>query len=239
MTQNKTTIHGNIGHRERAQSKFLEISDTNLIPDYELLELILMRSIPRIDVKPIAKELLNRFGSLSAVLTANPEDLFTFSHIKKSTLVLFRLIIEANKRILREDMSNRPVLSAWENMIDYCFMQLQHESIEKFLILYLDIKAQLIRSEILQTGTIDRVPIYPREVLKRALVLGAESVIIAHNHPSGNVQPSVPDMKMTVELYKTLTAADIRLIDHLIVGPGRQLYSFSAHGHLTAFPTKS
>ena len=237
MTRHKTLI-GNTGHRERAQSKFLEMPDPSLIPDYELLELILMKAIPRIDVKPLAKNLLNRFGSLSSVLTAPAEDLFDFPHIKNSTLVLFRLITEANKRILSETLSNRPILCAWENMVDYCFLQLQHETIEKFLILYLDIKAQLIRSEILQTGTIDRVPIYPREVLKRALVLGAEAVIIAHNHPSGNVQPSTPDMQMTVELYKTLHAGNIRLIDHLIVGPGRQLYSFSAHGHLTTLTKK-
>ena len=230
MTSSNPT--DNTGHRERVQDRFLNLPDTSVLQDYEFLELILMKAIPRIDVKPLAKELLNHFGSLMAVLTASAEELTQFRHIKKSVLVLFRLIIETNKRIRSDEMAEKPVLSQWENTVDYCFLQLQHETIEKFLILYLDTHTRLIRAEIQQKGTIDRVSVYPREVLKQALVLGAHTVIIAHNHPSGNVQPSQADIRLTTELCKVLMAAGIRFIDHLIVGPGRQLYSFSAHGLL-------
>lgn len=236
MTKNSSKIQGATGHRDRVQDKFLSLTDTASMADYELLELILMKAIPRIDVKPLAKELLNHFGTLQAVLTASADELCRFRHIKKSALVMFRLITETNKRIVQEKLAGRPVLSQWENMVDYCFLQLQHETIEQFLILYLDIHARLIRSEIQQKGTVDRVSIYPREVLKQALLLGADAVVIAHNHPSGNVQPSQADIQMTIELCKVMSAANIKFIDHLIVGSGRQLYSFSAHGHLSRRP---
>ena len=226
------------GHRQRAQDKFLQMPDTTVLPDYEFLELILMKSIPRIDVKGLAKDLINRFGSLGGVLSATPEELVAFPNIKKSTLVLFKLIRESNTRLLSDKFQETPVLEHWEQVIDYCCLCLQKERIEHFMILYLDKRFRLIRREIPQTGTTDRVSIYPREVLKQALILGAHAVIITHNHPSGNPDPSPADLSMTAELYKTLTAGNILFLDHLIIGENRKIYSFSEHGLLNPTPTQ-
>ena len=235
---NKTFfISDKTGHRMRAQDKFLQMPDTSVLPDYEFLELILMKSIPRVDVKGLAKDLINRFGSLSSVLSATPEELETFPNIKKSTLVLFKLIREANGRILSQTLKETPVLEHWEQVIDYCCLCLQQERIEHFMILYLDKRLRLMRREIPQNGTTDRVSIYPREVLKQALILGAHAVIVTHNHPSGNPDPSPADLNMTAELYKTLTAGNILFLDHLIIGENRKVYSFSEHGLLSS-PSK-
>ena len=231
MTKREILV-GKTGHRARAQEKFLQMADAGSLPDYELLELILMKSIPRIDVKGLAKDLLYKFGTLSAVLAAKPDELMGFAHIKKSTLVLFKLIREANSRILMGKMKTVPVLECWEQVVDYCCLALEQEHIEHFMVLYLDKRFRLIRREIPQNGTTDRVSIYPREVLKEALIIGAHAVIIVHNHPSGNTDPSPADLTMTAELYQTLTAGHILFLDHLIIAEGRKVYSFSEHGLL-------
>ena len=221
------------GHRERVQKRFLEMPDKDLMADYEFLELILMRSIPRIDVKPLAKELLQKYNSISAVLTAPEKELTSFKYIKQSTVALFQMIIEANKRLLKTELKENPVLDKWDRLIDYCCLCLQNERIEHFMVLYLDSRLRLMQREIPQNGTTDRVSIYPREILKQALNLGASSIVIVHNHPSGYIQPSPADIAITGELYKTLMAGNIRFLDHLIIGSGRKVYSFSAHGQLT------
>ena len=225
-------IMAKTGHRERAQDKFLQLSDVSSLPDYELLELILMKSIPRIDVKGLAKDLLNKFGSISAVLAAEPDELSAFPHVKKSTLVLFKLIREANARMLMGKMKTKPVLECWEQVVDYCCLSLEQEHIEHFMVLYLDKRFRLIRREIPQNGTTDRVSIYPREILKQALIIGAHAVIMVHNHPSGNPDPSPADLAMTAELYRTLKAGNVLFLDHLIIAEGRKVYSFAEHGLL-------
>ena len=222
----------NVGHRERVQSRFLKMPDKELMADYEFLELILMRAIPRMDVKPLAKELLKKYNSIAAVLMAPPEELMTFKYIKQSTVSLFQMIVEANRRLLKTELKENPVLDKWDRLIDYCCLCLQNERIEHFMVLYLDTRLRLIQRDIPQNGTTDRVSIYPREVLKKALNLGASSVVIVHNHPSGQVQPSPADIAITQELYTTLMAGNIRFLDHLIIGSGRKVYSFSAHGQL-------
>ena len=222
----------NTGHRERVQERFLNMPDKELMADYEFLELVLMRAIPRMDVKPLAKELLKKYNSVAAVLTAPEEELTTFKYIKKSTVALFQIIVEANKRLLKTELKENPVLDKWDRLIDYCCLCLQNERIEHFMVLYLDTRLRLIQRDIPQDGTTDRVSIYPREILKKALNLGASSVVIVHNHPSEQVQPSPADIAMTGELYKTLMAGNIRFLDHLIIGSGRKVYSFSAHGQL-------
>jgi DNA repair protein RadC len=228
----KQIIMAKEGHRERAQEKFLQMADTSVLPDYELLELILMKSIPRIDVKGLAKDLLNKFGSISAVLSAQADELVCFPHIKQSTLVLFKLIREANGRIISDKIKATPVLECWERVVDYCCLTLEQEHIERFMVLYLDKRFRLLRREIPQNGTTDRVSIYPREILKEALIIGAHGVIIAHNHPSGNTDPSPADLTMTAELYQTLRAGNILFLDHLIIAEGRKVYSFAEHGLL-------
>ena len=228
MTKHKMIME-QAGHRERAQEKFLQMADAGQLPEYELLELILMKSIPRIDVKGLAKDLINKFGSLAAVLSAEPEELTVFPHIKKSTIVLFKLIREANARLLVQQMKTKPVLECWEQVVDYCCLSLEQERIEHFMVLYLDKHFRLIRREIPQTGTTDRVSIYPREILKQALILAAHAVVIVHNHPSGKTDPSPADLAMTAELYQALTAGHILFLDHLIIGEGRKVFSFAEH----------
>ena len=147
-------------------------------------------------------------------------------------MALFRAIIESNRRLMAINLSESPVLTHWDTMIDYCLLQLQYQTVEKLMIVYLDTRGHLIRSEFLQTGTINTVSVYPREILKQALVLGADAVIVAHNHPSGDVQPSATDKRMTDSIRTILAAANIKLVDHLIIGPRRQVYSFSGHGRL-------
>ena len=242
-TQNHRMINHNLisetaGHRERAQDKFLQTEDVSVLPDYEILELILMKSIPRMDVKGLAKKLLNKFGTLTAVLTAEPEELMTFPHIKKSTIVLFKLIREVNARMLMGQIKSKPVLECWEQVVDYCCLSLEQERIEHFMVLYLDKHFRLIRREIPQNGTTDRVSIYPREILKQALILAAHAVVVVHNHPSGRPEPSPADLSMTAELYKTLTAGSILFLDHLIIGEGRKVYSFAEHGLLAGKTNK-
>ena len=226
------------GHRERVQEKFLNTSNTDAIPDYEFLELILMKSIPRIDVKPLAKELLKHFGTVSNVLNAPFKELSQFKHIKNSTFVLFKLILEANKRLLKEDLRQRPVLLARDSLVDYCCLCMGDTTQEKLMALYLDFSGHLIRTETLQTGTLDQVSIYPREILKQALLIGAKSLVLVHNHPTGDPRPSSEDYTVTVELYHTLKTVDIDLLDHLIIGTGRRIFSFREYGHLTVLPRR-
>lgn len=228
MTECK--IIGNTGHRQRVQDKLLSASDCSAIPDYEFLEMILMRAIPRRDVKPLAKEMLAHFGNLAAVLTASPEELMQFKYVKESAVSLFKLIREASHRIVQNPIKDRPVFTVWDNLVDYCCLLFQNEPIEKCFILYLDSGYRLIRQEFVQKGTTDRVSIYPREILKQALIVGAQAVVVAHNHPSGNVHPSSADKITTEELNKALAAARIRLVDHLIIGSGRKIFSFAVQG---------
>ena len=226
------------GHRERAQEKFLSTQNPESIPDYEFLELLLMKSIPRLDVKPLAKELLKHFGSLSNVLNAPFDELSQFKNIKKSTFVLFKLILEANKRLFKEDLKQRPVLLSRDNLVDYCCLCTGDTTQERLIALYLDLKGHLIRTETLQTGPLDQVAIYPREILKQTLMIGAKSLVLVHNHPTGDPQPSSEDYAVTVELYYMLKTVDIDLIDHLIIGTGRRIFSFREHGHLTVMPRR-
>ena len=237
--QNNTLIPLTAGHRERVQDKFLKLSDPGLMPDYELLELILMKSIPRIDVKPLAKELINHFGTLSDVLSAEPEELSQFRHVKQSTIALFKIILEVNRRTLCHRLKEMPVLERWNDLLDYCCLNLQNQTIEHCMILYLDARFRLLRREMPHSGTTDRVFIYPREILKQALIVGASAVVVVHNHPSGHIEPSEADQAITVELYHTLAAGRVKLLDHLIIGPGRKVYSFSSHGHLTVQPKRN
>ena len=221
----------NAGHRQRLQQKFLE-KGADALADYELLELILMKAIPRCDVKPLAKMLLNRFGSLKNVLCASVEELQEIKGIKNSALTLFQIIVQVSQRTSLQEIQERPIFSCWEQLTDYARMQYLNETVEKLYILYLDIGLRLIKSEVQQTGTDDHVPIYAREIVKRALLLNAHAVILMHNHPSGNVKPSTDDINATREVKNALKAVDIRLEEHLIVGNNKTIYSFRAAGLL-------
>lgn len=204
-------------HRQRLRERFLA-GDAERFPDYELLELLLFFSIERIDVKPLAKALLAEFGSLGAVLAAEPARLRRFERINERTCALFKALREAGRRLLRDDLTGRSVISSWSQLLDYCRTSLAEEPGERFRVLFLDRKNKLISDELQQRGTIDHAPVYPREVVKRALELGATALILVHNHPSGDPTPSRADIEITREVRDAAKALGIAVHDHIVVG---------------------
>lgn len=204
------------GHRARLRERALK-TGLDSLPDYELLELILFYAIERIDTKPLAKRLLERFGTLGDVFAAEPEQLREFE-IDQRTLVLFRAMRESGRRLAERKVKNMPVLTNWQQLIDYCHAALAHEKTEQFRILFLDRKNVLIGDEVQQRGTIDHTPVYPREVVKRALALNAAALILVHNHPSGDPKPSREDIEMTKEIRRAAEALGIAIHDHLVIG---------------------
>lgn len=215
-----------LGHRERLRERAIEGGLASL-PDYELLELFLFRSQPQGDVKPLAKALLDRFGSMSGVMAASLEDMQTVRAVDikgqmrgvgKQTALDLCALQEAARRATLDEVAKRPVISSWTALLSYVRLALQHEPREQFRILYLDNKNQLIRDEIQNRGTVDHAPVYPREVVRRALELSAKAMIIVHNHPSGDPTPSRADIDMTKQVIEAARALDIQIHDHLIAG---------------------
>jgi DNA repair protein RadC len=204
------------GHRARVRERVLK-AGVESVPDYELLELLLFYSIERIDTKPLAKRLLERFGTLGDVFAAEPQQLREFE-IDQRTLVLFRALRESGRRLAERKVKDMPVLTNWQLLIDYCHAALAHEKTEQFRILFLDRKNVLIADEVQQRGTIDHTPVYPREVVKRALALNAAALILVHNHPSGDPKPSRDDIEMTREIKAAAEALGIAIHDHLVIG---------------------
>ena len=192
-------------------------SGVEALADYELLELLLFYAIERIDTKPLAKRLLERFGTLGDVFAAEPAQLREFD-IDQKTLILFRAARESGRRLAERKVKDMPVLTNWQQLIDYCHAALAHEKTEQFRILFLDRKNVLIADEVQQRGTIDHTPVYPREVVKRALALNAAALILVHNHPSGDPKPSRDDIEMTKEIRKAAEALGISIHDHLVIG---------------------
>ena len=188
------------------------------LPDYEVLELLLFRSVPRGDVKPLAKQLLARFGSLGAVLGATAEDLRTVAGVGDAVALDLKLLHEAGLRAAREQVVRRPVISSWAALLAYVKTALAHEAREQFRVLFLDKKNQLIADEIMNRGTVDHAPVYPREVVRRALELSASAVILVHNHPSGDPTPSSADVDMTRQIVEAARPLRISIHDHLVVG---------------------
>lgn len=205
------------GHRDRLRQRFLQ-GGPDALPDYELLELLLFLSIPQRDVKPLAKQLLARFGSLAAVLSAEPETLMGVEGVKTATAVALKTVQAAALRLAREEVIDRPVLGAWDKLLDYCRIALAHQDIERFHLLFLDNKNALIADEQQQKGTVNHTPVYPREVVKRALELNASAIIMVHNHPSGDPAPSRADIEMTRQVRDAAKAVGVALHDHLIIG---------------------
>ena len=204
------------GHRGRVRERVMR-AGAELLEDYELLELLLFYSIERIDTKPLAKRLLDRFGTLGDVFAAEPVQLREFD-IDQRTLVLFKASREAGRRLAERKVKDMPVLTNWQQLLDYCHAALAHEKTEQFRILFLDRKNVLIADEIQQRGTIDHTPVYPREVVKRALALNAAALILVHNHPSGDPKPSRDDIEMTREVKAAAEALGIAIHDHLVIG---------------------
>ena len=204
------------GHRGRVRERVLK-AGIEALADYELLELLLFYAIDRIDTKPLAKRLIERFGTLGDIFAAEPAQLREFE-IDQRTLVLFRAAREAGRRLALAEVKDMPVLGNWQQLIDYCHAALAHEKTEQFRILFLDRKNVLIADEVQQRGTIDHTPVYPREVIKRALEHGAAALILVHNHPSGDPKPSRDDIEMTKEIGRAAEALGIAIHDHLVIG---------------------
>ncbi len=209
------------GHRQRLRDRFMEAGEAALA-DYELLELVLFRGIARRDVKPLAKALLARFGSYSEVIAARPERLREIDGLGEAAICEIKLVEAAAKRLARASLQKRPALGSFMDVIDYCRTAMAYAEREEFRILFLDKKNGLIADEVQGVGTIDHTPVYPREVVRRALELGASALILAHNHPSGDPTPSNADIRMTRDIVAIAQPFGIAVHDHLIVG---------RHGH--------
>jgi DNA repair protein RadC len=206
-----------LGHRDRLRERFDQIGGEAL-PDYELLELLLFRSVPRRDVKPIAKDLIRRFGSFAEVLGAPVARLAEVDGVGLSVARDLKIAEAAARRLTRGAVAKRTLLSSWSTVIDYCRTAMAFATREEFRILFLDKKNGLIADEVQQTGTVDHTPVYPREVLKRALELSASALILVHNHPSGDPSPSGADVRMTRDLVDIAKPLGIAIHDHIIVG---------------------
>jgi len=204
------------GHRERLRERFREAGPAALA-DYELLELVLFRALPRRDVKPLAKKLLDEFGSFAEVIAA-PEARLEKLGLGNASITELKVVLAAAQRLLRSQLKNRQVLSSWSSVLDYCRAAQGFAEKEHFRILYLDRRNQLIADEVQQTGTVDHAPVYPREVVKRALELSATAVILVHNHPSGDPTPSRADIQMTQAIVDVAKPLGIAVHDHIIVG---------------------
>lgn len=217
-------------HRARLRERFMA-GGAAAMPDYELLELLLFRSIPRRDVKPLARQLLDAFGDFNRVVTAPPERLAAVEGVGEAVITDLKVLEAAAHRMARARVMQRQVISGWDALLDYCHTTMAHRETEQFRILFLDRKNVLIADEEQARGTVDHVPVYPREVAKRALELNASALILVHNHPSGDPTPSDSDIHMTDQIQTALTALGITLHDHLIIGKSAEL-SFRAQGYL-------
>ncbi len=217
-------------HRARLRARFME-GGAAAMPDYELLELVLFRAIPRQDVKPLARRLMEVFGDFNRVLSAPGGRLREVSGVGDAVVQELKIVAAAAERMARAKVLNRAVLSSWDALLDYCHTAMAHRETEQFRVLYLDRKNTLIADEEQARGTVDHVPVYPREVVKRALELNASAIILVHNHPSGDPTPSEQDLSVTAQIAEASKVMGIVLHDHLIVGKSREL-SFRAAGYL-------
>jgi DNA repair protein RadC len=207
----------NTGHRQRLKARFLS-SGPDSLADYELLELVLFSAIPRRDTKPLAKRLLQRFGSFPEVVNAPPERLAEVEGVGSAAIMQLKLVRAAAVRLMQLGVMQRPVLASWNAVLDYCRAAMGFEAREQFRILFLDKKNRLIANEVQQEGTVDHTPVYVREIVKRALELSASAVILVHNHPSGDPTPSRADIDMTRQIVEAAKPLGITIHDHIIVG---------------------
>ncbi len=217
-------------HRARLRNRFEE-GGAQAMPDYELLELVLFRAIPRQDVKPLARRLMDQFGDFNRVLSAPIERLKDVHGVGKSVVLELKIVEAAAQRMARSKVLNKHALSSWDALLDYCHTSMAHLPTEQFRVLFLDRKNFLIADEEQAKGTVDHVPVYPREVAKRALELNASAIILVHNHPSGDATPSQADIDMTAQIEQACIALGITLHDHLVIGKSQEV-SFRAHGLL-------
>lgn len=218
------------GHRARLRERFME-GGAAALPDYELLELVLFRALPRQDVKPLARLLIDHFGDFNRVISAPVQRLLGVAGVGQAVVQELKIVEAAAHRLARARVMHRQVLSSWDALLDYCRTTMAHRETEQFRVLYLDRKNVLIADEEQARGTVDHVPVYPREVVKRALELNASALILVHNHPSGDPTPSQQDVTVTGQIQDAAQVMGITLHDHLIIGKSREV-SFRGEGYL-------
>ncbi|MDX1975587.1 MAG: DNA repair protein RadC [Rickettsiales bacterium] len=216
------------GHRKRLRERFLK-HGAEVLADYELLEVILFSAKPLGDVKPMAKELLKTFGSFGQVLLAEPGRLMKVEGVNEAAVVAIKSAKAAAERLLKEEVADRPIIKSWTQLLDYCRIHIGHNQNEEFHILFLNHKLELLADERQQKGTVNHTPVYPREVVKRALEIGASSMILAHNHPSGDVNPSRADIDVTKQIIDAARPLGIEVHDHVIIG-AKKHFSFKTKG---------
>ncbi len=215
-------------HRHRLRARFRK-AGAGALPDYELLELVLFRALPRQDVKPLAHALLDRFGDFNGVLSAPVPRLLEQNGVGDAVVTELKIVEAAAQRLARARVLHRSVISSWDALLDYCRTTMAHRELEHFRVLFLDRQNTLIADEEQARGTVNHVPVYPREVAKRALELNASALILVHNHPSGDPTPSESDIAMTERIRAAIEALEIALHDHLVIGRGRE-FSFRDAG---------
>ncbi len=221
---------GGEGHRARMRARLLS-AGPEALADHEMLEMVLFIALPRRDTKPIARALLGRFGSFAAVIAAPVNELRGVEGLGEAGTAALKLVQGAALRLMRAEVVERPVLSNWDRLLDYLSATLARERVEQFRVLFLDTRNRLLADEEQSRGTVNHTPVYPREVVKRALELNATALILVHNHPSGDPTPSPEDMAMTAEVKAAAAVLSVALHDHIIIGNGRWL-SFRQHGLL-------
>jgi DNA repair protein RadC len=227
MSANSKTDH-NKGHRARLRERFLR-GGAEALADYELLEMILFAAHPRGDVKPLAKSLLAHFGSLAKVIHAEPQAYKAVEGAGEAVISALKVAEATAQRLLREEVQSGPVIGSWTALLDYCQLSMANKKKEEFRILFLNNKNALIADEVQQTGTINHTPVYPREVIKRTLEIGASSIILCHNHPSGDPTPSHADIDITRKIIEAAKPLGVNVHDHLIIGKNDH-YSFKSNG---------
>lgn len=219
-----------LGHRERLRQRFL-LGGGKDMPDYELLELLLTIAIPRRDVKPLAKELIRKFGCFAEVVNAPIEELVEVNGLKENSAVILKIVKECSIRTSWQSLKNTdaPVISSFDSLIDYCRSAMAYQTVEEFRIIFLNSKLRVIDEEVQQRGTVDHVSIHPREVIKSAMMRGASAMVLVHNHPSGIVTPSKADIEITKRIKEAAESVSIQLFDHLIISKSN-VYSFHNEG---------
>ena len=218
------------GHRSRLRERFLK-AGAEALADHELIELLLFGALPRIDTKPLAKQIIDRFGSYEEALAAPAERLRAMKGMSDGAVALLKAVEAAAIRLARKQVHRKPVLSSWSALLDYCKTAIARAPVEQFRLLLLDRKNRLIEDAVMAEGTVDHTPVYPREIVKRALELNASALILVHNHPSGDPTPSDADLSMTRQVQDACEALGLTLHDHLIIGKSREL-SFRSQGYL-------
>lgn len=217
-----------LGHRARLRERFLDTGGEN-IPDYELLELILFSARPRGDVKPLAKRLLKEFGSFAKVMYADEAALRAIDEVGDATIAALKTIRISAQRMIKSEIANQPVIQSWSALMDYCKLAMGQNKIEEFRVLFLNHRHALIADEVMQRGTVNHTPVYPREIIKRALELSASAIILLHNHPSGDATPSKADIDITKKIVEAAGTVNITIHDHVIITE-TGYYSFKSFG---------